>query len=112
MHDQRRIVRRKFALVRVRIRRVGLLLQFLPPHILSDFIMSELSDTQTALNDLQETVNQYEAKDAELLATLTQTIKDLEAQLAAGPPGLTAEQGQALRAQIAAIKAKVQEPIA
>lgn len=73
--------------------------------------MDELSSTQASLDDLNATVDNYEAKENAAIADLNATISKLTAQLAAGPPGLTAAQGQGLRDEIAVIKAKLQVPI-
>lgn len=96
--EQRFHVRRALARVHARVRSL---------HHMVHQMADELTRLQGELDDLNTAVDTYEAGVKAATDALTATITDLQAQLAAGPPGLTSAQGDALAASIAAIKAKL-----
>lgn len=82
-----------------------------------EIAMTKLDDVNAALDEARADVEAHEArevaqdaKDQALISTLNTTIEDLRAQLAAGAPGLTDEQGQQLIDKITAIRTIVAAP--
>lgn len=73
--------------------------------------MTKLDDVQAALGALSNTVDTYEARENDTITQLNATITTMTAQLAAGSPGLTDAQGQALLDKITAISAKLAVPV-
>lgn len=74
---------------------------------LLEVLVDEVTRLQGELDDLNTTVDTYETGVADAKNALEKVNADLAAQLAAGPPGLTAAQGDAFAATIAGIKAKL-----
>lgn len=70
-------------------------------------LVTLMADEVARLNDeldaLKGTVDAFVAQKQTALDALNKTVADLQAQLAAGPPGLTSAQGDAFAAKIAAI---------
>lgn len=68
---------------------------------------NEITKLQDEIEALNKSVDEYAAGVQAADIALTATIADLRSQLVQGPPGLTADQGDAFAVQIAAIKAKL-----
>lgn len=65
--------------------------------------MAENDDISADLDTVQAAVTAV----VPVLATLKSTIADLEKQIAAGPPGLTADQASAIHARFQSIAAQL-----